>query len=492
MELLDFKDKKITVMGIGLHGGGVGVIKFLHAAGAKILATDLRPETELKESMEALKNLSGVEYVLGQHREEDFINADMIIKNPAVPDDSKFLTIAKEHKIPIETDIGIFFELCPGTIIGVTGSRGKSTTASLIYEFLKIKYPDTILAGNIRTSVLEKLNEIRETTLVVLELSSWQLNGLAAHKKSPQIAVLTNIMADHLNRYKSMTDYIADKKIIFKFQKPKDFLILNYDDETLRSFATETESKVYYFSAANSETMINPENLPKAEQEPRIGAYLVNGKIFFGAAKEKIIEAAHIKLLGRHNIANILAAVTVARLYDVAASYLKKALKEFSGLEGRIQFIQEIKGVKYFNDTTATIPEATIAAIEALSENYSLKPENLILIAGGADKNLNFAELAKTIVQKTKGVVLLKGTATKKLEPEIKKLLLTEKLGMPIKKFDNMQKAVLFASKNAKKGDIILLSPGCASFGLFRHEFERGEKFNQAVAALASESLNKN
>jgi len=434
--------------------------------------------------LDALKNLSGVEYILGLHREEDFINADLIIKNPAVPDDSSFLKIAQDHKVPIETDVGIFFELCHGIIIGVTGSRGKSTTASLIHQFLKNKYPDTILAGNIRASVLEKLNEIKKTTLVVLELSSWQLNGLAKHEKSPQVAVITNIIPDHLNRYKSMEDYIADKKLIFKFQKPNNFLILNYDDETLRSFPPEAKSRIYYYSALNSQALTSPEDLPQASQESRIGAYASSGKIFFGAAKEKIAETSHIKLLGEHNLANILAATTVARLYDVPAKSIRKIIKEFPGLEGRLQLIQEVRGVKYINDTTATIPEATIAAISTLTDHYSLNRDQLILIAGGADKNLNFEELAKLITDKTKAVFLLDGSATHKLKREIKKQILSQNHPLIIKNFNNIEKAVISASKIAKRDDIVLLSPSCASFGLFRHEFERGEKFNQAVEKL--------
>jgi len=477
-------------MGIGLHGGGVGVINYFYQIGAKILATDLRSRRELRESLDGLRSFHGIRYVLGQHREEDFKNTDLVVKNPAVPDDSKFLKIARQAGVPIETDIGIFFELCPGPIIGVTGSRGKSTTASLIYQFLKPKHPDTVLAGNIRMSVLEKLQEIQPTTLVVLELSSWQLNGLAKHQKSPKVAVMTNIMPDHLNRYQSMEDYLADKKIIYKFQDAKDFLVLNYDDETLRKLVPEVKSKIYYYSA-DTQAIAELERLPKTSQEMRIGARLADGKIFFGAAKEPVATVSDIKLLGSHNLQNILAAVSVARLFNVPARTIKKVLQEFSGLQGRLELVREINGIKFFNDTTATIPEATIAAINSLG-----KPDakNLILIAGGADKNLNFNELARLITKKTKAVLLLAGTATHKLEIAIKKQMVNvpdtsnkAKSGQQkfiLKIFNNLPSAVGFAAKLAKNGDIVLLSPACASFGMFRHEFERGEAFNQAVLNL--------
>ncbi|MDD5589797.1 MAG: UDP-N-acetylmuramoyl-L-alanine--D-glutamate ligase, partial [Candidatus Portnoybacteria bacterium] len=359
MEIEDFKDKKITIMGIGLHGGGVGAIKFFHKIGAKITATDLRTADELKESLEILKNLEGIEFVLGEHREKDFKEADFVIKNPAVPDDSKYLKIAQEAGVKIETDIGVFFELCPGHIVGVTGSRGKSTTSTLIHLFLKTKYPDAVLAGNIRASVLEKLDKIGEKTPVVLELSSWQLAGLASHKKSPPISIITSIMPDHMNRYASMDEYIADKKVIFQFQKPEDFLILNADNRITRRFAPEAESRVYFYSAKE---MPLSEDL-KTKQIVRIGAYFSRKKIFFGAAKEKIADVSRIKLAGEHNLSNILAAVSAARLFDIPTESTRKVLAEFTGLEGRIQLIKEIKGVKYINDTTATIPEATIAAM---------------------------------------------------------------------------------------------------------------------------------
>jgi len=486
MKIDDFKGKRVTVMGIGLHGGGVGVINFFNQIGAKVLATDLRHRTELRESLFALSHLKNIRYVLGQHREEDFINTDLIIKNPAVPDDSKFLKIAKNHNVPIETDIGIFFELCQGTIIGVTGTRGKSTTASLIYQFLKAKHPDTVLAGNIRMSVLEKLAQIKKTTFVILELSSWQLNGLIYHKKSPQVAVITNIMADHLNRYGSMDDYIADKKNIYNFQSNKDFLILNYENEILKNLAPEAKSKIYYYST-DASVLAETEKMPKTEQESRIGAHLAGDQIFFGASKEKITQISDIKILGHHNLSNVLAAVTVARLFNVPSRTITDALKNFPGLEGRLQLIKEVIGVKYINDTTATTPDATIAAINALtnpSKHLPLTTNHLILIAGGADKNLDFENLAELINQKVKAVMLLEGTATKKIEDEIKKDAHLRKLRLIIKKFNNLEKAVIAASKLAKNGDIVLLSPACASFGMFRHEFERGEKFNNAVNYL--------
>lgn len=484
MKIEDFKGKRVTVMGIGLHGGGVGVINFFAQNGARVLATDLRSRRELRESLIALSHLKNVRYVFGRHREEDFIETDLVIKNPAVPEDSQFLKIAKDHDVKIETDIGIFFELCPSPIIGITGSRGKSTTSYLTYQILKQKHHKTVLAGNIRMSVLEKLNQIKPDSLTVLELSSWQLAGLKSHKKSPHFAVVTNIIPDHLNRYASMADYVADKKIVFEFQKKNDFLVLNYDDETVRGFAKKAKSKIYYYST-DAKAISELEAMPQTAQEARLGAYAAGGKIFFGAAKEEVAEISDINLLGHHNLSNVLAAITLARLFNIPTHSIKDVLHNFKGLEGRLQLIKEILGIKFFNDTTATIPEATMAAINNLIDK-SPSPK-IILISGGADKNLDFSALAQLIAKKVKAALLLQGTATPKLEKQIKKqVFLEHRRKFLIKKFDNIEKAVKTAFSLANSGDIILLSPGCASFGLFRHEFERGERFNEVVSKLAN------
>lgn len=449
MKLKNFKDKKVTIIGLGLHGGGVGVAKFFSRLGAKVLVTDLRSQEELKESLEKLEGDS-IKYVLNQHRPEDFINADLVIKNPAVPDKSKYLQIAREHKVPIETDVGIFFEVCPAPIIGVTGSKGKSTTATLIAKFLAKKYKDVILAGNIRTSVLKKIKNIDKESLVVLELSSWQLAGLKPHMKSPACSVITNILPDHLNRYKNIEEYIEDKKLIFRFQKSGDILVLNYDDETVRNFASEAKSQIYYYSQQDS-----------VKQEK---IYLDN---------EEICSLDDIFLKGKHNLDNILAALRVAKIYKVSNKSIRKVLNKFKSLEGRLELIKIVNQVKYINDTTATIPEATLSALNSFPPK-----KNIILIAGGADKNLNFDQLAGIIVQKVKSLILLEGTATDKLKRAV-----GDKIEI-IGPLDSLEQAVNEAKERAVAKDIVLLSPACASFGLFRHEFERGQAFKKAVDLL--------
>lgn len=463
MKISEFKSKRVTVMGLGLHGGGVGVVKLLYKAKARVIVTDLRKKEELQPSLEKLDNCA-VLYTLGRHRKEDFINTDLIIKNPAVPEDSEYLQIARDNNIPIDTDIGIFFKTCPAPIIGVTGTKGKSTVASLIAKLLKAKYKQVVLAGNIGESVLDKLHLITKESLVVLELSSWQLAGLKSCKISPWVAVVTNIMPDHMNRYREMKDYIADKKQIYLYQKENDYLILNADNELCWQLAKDAKSKVLFYAQKFLDRIPGK----------HIGAFVQKDKLLFGSDFFEVADLADIKLLGSHNIDNVLAAVCVARLHHVEKSKITSALNNFKGIQNRLQLIGEIKGVKYIDDTTATIPQACRAALEALPA------KKIILIAGGSDKNLSYQVLGSVIAEHVKTLILLPGTATAKLE----KAARDANAKLKIEKADNMSMAVNLASSKAKSGDYVLLSPACASFGLFQHEFDRGAQFVSAVNLL--------
>lgn len=399
-------------MGLGLLGGGVAAAKFFAKQGAKVLVTDLKTRKELKESV---KKLNQVEFVLGKHRKEDFINADLIIRNPGVPRESRYLKIAKDNNIPVKTDIDIFFDLCPGTIIGITGTKGKSTVATLIYLFLKKKYPKIFLAGNIGVSPLEVLSKINKKSKVVLELSSFELENL---KKSPNIAVITTLFPDHLDRYKNFKDYVNAKKSIFKYQNKNDILVLNSDSET-KKLCSEAKSKVYFFKGSN-----------------------------------------------------VAAAVLVAELFKISKKDIKKVLSNFKGVPHRQEFVIEKKGIKYFNDTTATNPRAVIFAIETFRKRFP--KSKIILIAGGKDKKLIYRSLARNIKHNVDYVVLLPGTGSNKLKKDLSKFY-------PVK---SMKQAVKKASYLAQKGDIVLLSPGAASFNLFENEFDRGNQFVKAVKKL--------
>jgi len=463
----DFKGKKVTVMGIGLHGGGAASVRFFAENGAKVIATDMKTEKELEPSLKKLKDLKNVTFVLGQHRMEDFENVDIVIKGPAVPWNSKHIQAALKKKIPVEMDSSIFFKLCKLTIIGVTGTKGKTTIATLIAEILKSAGKKVFTAGIGQKPVLGALDEVGDEKkgAVVFEISSWRLSALGRAGLSPHIAVITNIFQDHLNYYSAMEKYIADKKYIFSSQKEDDFVILNYDDENTRILSDEAKSKVIFFTA-NAKIDSGCDFIGVKE-----------GKIFYrNGSEEKIIcDINDIKLRGGHNLYNVLAAVAATLAYGVAPEKICEAVKNFKGVPHRLEFVREIDKVKYYNDTAATMPDAAIAGINSFS-----KP--IVLIAGGADKNLEFKSLVKTISEKVKKLILLKGEATEKIKSE-----LNRELGSRViidSEFDNMEKAVIRAKNLAGPGDIVLLSPGAASFGLFLNEFDRGEKFREAVGKL--------
>lgn len=433
-----FKNKKILIMGLGLNGGGVGIAKFFCAQKADVTITDLKTKKQLSESIKKLKKYK-IKYVLGGHKEECFKNADLIIKNPDVPNKSPYLEIARKNNIQIETDISLFFKLSKAFTIGVTGTKGKSTVASLIYHLLKLKYKRIFLAGNIGISPLEILSKIKNKDIVVLELSSFALENL---KQSPNIALITNIFPDHLNRYKTIQEYIKAKKIIFKYQNKKDFLVLNNDNFIVRQFAKETQSKVLYFSLNKKPNNIN---------------------------------ISEFKLFGKNNISNLLAAIEVVKILKVPNKDIESGVKTFKGVKNRQEFVKNIKGVKYFNDTTATIPEAVISAIDSFSEKVSIG--KIFLICGGVFKGVSYSEMANKIREKLVKVILLPGSASEMIKKELKNY-------DAINEVINMKLAVKKAKELTKPGDIVVLSPGASSFNIFKNEFDRGDQFKKFVKKI--------
>lgn len=439
----EFKGKRVLVMGLGLHGGGAETVRFLAHAGAHVTVTDLRSRAVLAGSLKALAKLKGIRYVLGKHRKEDVLDADLIVKNPGVPPSSPLLAFARAHRVPITTDLGIFFARSPATIIGVTGTRGKSTTAALIAAFLKTKRQRVFLAGNIRTSVLKILPRLHAGDLVVLELSSFQLYDLAFERRSPHIAVITNLMRDHLNWHPSLRAYWQAKANIFKFQKRDDILFIPVGDREVARLARNAPARVV-------RTVLPP-----------------------------VIRSFMDEKFGTHYRASVGLAVGVARTLGVSLSSMRAVLGRFKGLEGRQEEIALVRGVHFVNDTTATTPDAAIAAIERFSQKAG-KKGTLILIAGGSDKGLDFKRMAHAIRQKVHGLVVLPGAAT----DQILKLLKSD--FNSLRKAKSMREAVRAAYGIASKGDWIVLSPGAASFGLFKNEFDRGKQFVEAVRSLTT------
>ncbi|MFA6047983.1 MAG: UDP-N-acetylmuramoyl-L-alanine--D-glutamate ligase [Parcubacteria group bacterium] len=465
MKIEDLKNKKITVMGLGLHGGGVAIAKFLCANGAVVTVTDIKSKEELAPSIEKLKNCKNITFVFNAHRPEDFTKVDMIIKNPAAPWTNKYVKMALDAGIPVESDSSLFFKFTKNEIIGVTGTKGKTTTATLIYEILKAAGKSVMKVGIGQVSVLDKIPELKKDTIVVFELSSWRLSALGRHKLSPKVAVITNIYPDHLNYYKTMEEYLNDKKYIFKNQTSSDWCVINQDDAKLDILEPEIKSQIIKFS--------------KQKINSGKTVYAADGAIYLnnGIDEKKIIDVADIKIKGAHNRENIMAAIAAVSIYNIDPKIIKKTIAEFTGVAHRLELVRELNGVKYINDTAATTPESAIFGLNSYSEP-------IILICGGSDKNLDVAEFGAEIVRKAKGVIFLKGAATEKIIAAIKNNLPELEKFKSFSIVDSMAKAVELARLEAVSGDIVLLSPGAASFGMFQNEFDRGDKFKEAVKAL--------
>lgn len=448
-------------MGLGVHGGGLGVARFLADQGAQVTVTDMRDAAALQPSLDALAGLP-IRYVLGEHREEDFRAADLVVRNPGVPRESRYLQIARAAGVLIEMEMTLFFRLCPGPILGITGTKGKTTTTLLTGAMLREQFPDTIVAGNLRVSALEQLPKIGPQTPVVLELSSFVLEGLGEAKLSPPYACITNISPDHLDRYGSMMAYAEAKAQIFRHQDQRGVLVVGADDATVAALVGARERIT--FASDEGHTLA-----------PR--TYWQHGQLWWerrANEAEAICCADDTHLPGSHNRANIAAAAALAKAFGVTNDTIRRAVRAFSGVPDRLELVREVDGVRYVNDTTATAPEAAIAALHSFDTP-------IVLIAGGADKNLPFEDFARAIAARVKALVLLTGTATPKLQSAISHQPSAISVEGP---FDDFERAVRTADALAEPGDVVLLSPGCASFGMFRNEFHRGEEFRRIVEAL--------
>lgn len=457
----EFKDKKITVMGLGMFGGGIGITQFLIRNGAHVTVTDVKNETDLSPSLQCLEGLP-ITYKLGGHREEDFINADMVIISPAVPGDSKFIQIARENNIPIDTEMNIFFKLCPAFTIGITGSNGKSTTTTLIGNILQQTSKKVWVGGNIGKSLLLQLEEMKSSDVVVLELSSFQLEALSSVKRSPCISVVTNISPNHLDRHKDIDSYIRAKKNIIMYQKHDDCAILNYDDPVLRTWGKECKGRVLWYSTKDIE---------------KNGVFLEKDRIVISINGDDISMpcVSKIKLPGDHNLHNILAASCAAYLSGANRQNIEETITSFCGLEHRLEFVREVKGIRYYNDSKATTPESAIAAVTSFKDS--------VLIAGGYDKGSDFGEFAGVCANHCKTVVLIGKTANK-----IKELISVkkERKEYPHVFIENTLKdAFQKANALATPGGVVLLSPACASYDMFNNYEERGKQFKDLVFSLS-------
>ena len=515
--LEDIKDKHITIMGLGLNGGGEASVKFFLRHGAYVTVTDMKSRQELEPTILSITNdpeldRSRLTYVLGQHRMEDFSNADCVIKTPGVKfEGNQYLQAAKA----VETDISVFLNFCKSTIIAVTGSKGKSSTASAIHYGLQKSGYSAFLGGNITVSPLSFLDETNGTTLVVLELSSWQLRDLRGRKLlKPKIAIITKILPDHQNWYADMDSYVDDKRLIYADQDESDFTILDADQDGYLSecanpkeackcwgddFARETGGAVMRYSQSvlrndtwgaflkkeRSGAITGWANLPKTLRSKQA--------VLKGELQERILKELDVP--GPIGRINALKAALALHLLKVNPEAICNILATWPGLPHRLEACHKWKNEKdgrlltFYNDSCSTVPESTAVASQSFDQR-------IVLIAGGTDKKLDFHPLARTLSGedgskfRVQQIYLLEGSGTEKLRPlldlgrigymgpypSIKALLmeLKERLSAP----DARQ---VFGPVTKHTPLPVVFSPGCTSFGMFNNEFDRGEKFKSAV-----------
>lgn len=455
---MKYAGKKVTVIGLGVNN--TPLIRFLVEQGADVTVLDKKSPDELRKYLDRLAGLP-VTYHLGPDYLEYLGGQEVIFLSPGVPKNLPALQEAAAGGAVFSSELQVFFaenrERSHAPVLGVTGSCGKTTTTTLLGLMLEKEKPVKV-GGNIGRPPLSFLPELTPETWVVLELSSFQLQELGY---SPQMAVLLNITPNHLDVHSSFAEYVEAKEEIIKNQSSNDIAIFNWDNQVTRQLAAKAKGKVYFFSRC---------------VQPETGAFVKDGNIILrldGKNEEYICPAAERRLPGEHNLENILAASLAARLAGASPAAIAGVIREFKGVEHRLEFLRELDGVVYYNDSKATTPEETIAGLRAL-------PAPVVLIAGGYDKKLPFTELTKVAVERCRLVVLIGATAGKireaLAEAEGKDRLLSE-----IYQAASLEEAVAIARSKARPGETVLLSPACASYDMFRNFEERGRRFKELV-----------
>ncbi len=450
----ELRNKKVAVLGAGIEG--LALIEFLKSTDADISIRIEKPESEIEKiELEKIQSLS-LPTVFGKNAFDDLDTFDVIFRSPGIKRHQDALNNAASKGVTISSQTQLFFDLCPCPIIGVTGTKGKGTTSSLIYEMIKAQGFDAHLGGNIGTPPISFLEKLAPESRVVLEMSSFQLQDLTS---SPHIAVMLMTTSEHLDYHTDVYEYIDAKRNILRHQEAGDFAIVNKDYPASNESDVETVGTVYKISR---------------EQNIDHGCYVHEGKIFLKMSdtEQEVIETKDVLLPGKHNLENACAAVMAATLAGVDMKNIINVLTTFKGLQYRLELVKIVNGVKYYNDSFSTTPETAIAVIEAFSE-----PE--ILILGGSSKNSDFSELGETITN-AKNIKAIIGIGVE--WPEIKKHITREVLVLEGAK--DMHAIVQGASKIATLGDVVLLSPACASFGMFKNYKDRGDEFNKEVNKL--------
>ena len=451
------RNRKVAIIGLGVSN--LPLLDYLHNLLAKVTVFDDRNIEEIpKDIMDKITKYT-FEFSLGKNNLTKLVGFDIIFRSPSCMPTKKELVEEEKRGAIITSEIEMLMEMAPCKIIGITGSDGKTTTTSLIYSIIKEAGYNTYLGGNIGTPLFTKLEDIFPEDIIVLELSSFQLMNMTI---SPDIAVITNVTPNHLNIHSSYEEYIDAKKNIFKNQNENGILVINYDNDITKKCKLEANGKVVLFSSKEKldNGIIVDEDVIK-ECEDRLRKHIIN--------------TSDVHLRGTHNYENIAAAIGATKSL-VDTEIIVKAIKGFKGVEHRLEFIREINGVKWYNDSIGTSPTRTIAGLNSFKED-------IILIAGGYDKNLDYEPIAKPIVDNVKGLILIGKTATKIYEA-VNKELIKQNKELDIYMCDEFAETVNTANKIAKQGQIVLFSPASASFDLFKNFAQRGERFKELVNKL--------
>lgn len=457
---IDWSDKNVAVLGLGVEG--LSNLQFLKEKNANVWVLDRRQKEDIDPSLLTSAEALGAQFIFGKDYLKNLTDYHVIVRSPGVKRLLPELVAAEKSGVIITSQIKLFFDLCPAKIIGVTGTKGKGTTSTMIYEMLKAAGRDVYLGGNIGTPPLDFLSKLQSSSWVVLELSSFQLQDL---HKSPHIAVMLMITSEHMDHHASLEEYVEAKRNILRFQTADDFAIVNRDYPASNESDILTEGKVFYVSR---------------ERETDNACFSFGDKVRIrkNGNDLEIIKINEIKLPGKHNLENVCAAVMAANLAGVGQKHIVDVLKSFTGLEHRLELIRELDGIKYYDDSFSTTPETAVAAIESFEQ-----PK--ILILGGSHKGSNFTELGKTI-RESKSIKAIIGIGEEwfRIKEEIG--IDNKELGIEIiEDKQDMKAIVAAAAKIAKSGDIVLLSPACASYGMFKNYKDRGNQFREQVLSLA-------
>ena len=460
-KLNEFNDyirfRKVAVIGMGVSN--LPLLDYLYEKKANVTIFDEKDLDSISNDiMEKIREY-GFQFHFGENCLEYLKNFNLIFRSPSCLPTRKELEEEAKRGAIVTTEIELLMKMCPCKIVGVTGSDGKTTTTSLINAILKHAGYSTFLGGNIGTPLFTRLNEMKPSDVVVLELSSFQLMGMEV---SPHIAVITNITPNHLNIHKDYQEYIDAKKNIFKYQEQDDILVLNYDNEITKECAKEAHGKVIFFSSKtklDNGYIVDEDVIKKCEDKVR----------------KHILNVEDVILRGEHNYQNIATAIAAtSSMVDIEKAV--EAVKEFKPVEHRIEFVRESDGVKWYNDSASSSPSRTLSGINAFKED-------IILIAGGYDKNLDYTPLAKTIVNKTKALILIGQTANKIFDA-VKCELELENKELDIYMCNSLEETIQIAKKRAKSGQVVLFSPASASFDMFKNFADRGNKFKKLVNEL--------